>query len=137
MCHYFFVAKKYLIYYFHLQVLNEIDELTKGLSNITINRYRYQALGNYIMFLIYIHVSLLQDDVKKRKIISKEDSKDKEPEEGECSESEKDDISDEITPDISTNSESDCEEEAGLLFLTFISLIRHFSIICNKIHTKD
>ncbi|XP_011251924.1 angiogenic factor with G patch and FHA domains 1 isoform X1 [Camponotus floridanus] len=55
-----------------------------------------------------------KDDVKKRKIISEEDSEDKEPEEGECSENEKDDISDEISPNISTNSESDSEEESDL-----------------------
>ncbi|XP_072764551.1 angiogenic factor with G patch and FHA domains 1 isoform X3 [Anoplolepis gracilipes] len=54
-------------------------------------------------------------DVKKRKIKSEEEnSEDKEPEEGECSESENDDVSDEITPDISTNSESDYEEEPDL-----------------------
>ncbi|CAL1681908.1 unnamed protein product [Lasius platythorax] len=56
-----------------------------------------------------------KDDVKKRKIISEEEnSEDKEPEEGECSESENDDISDEITPDVSTNSESDYEDEPDL-----------------------
>lgn len=60
-------------------------------------------------------MSLLQDDVKKRKFVNEEEnSEDVEPEEGECSESEKDDgISDEITSDMSINSESDHEEEQG------------------------
>lgn len=63
-------------------------------------------------------MSLLQDNVKKRKIVNEEEnSEDTEPEEGECSESENDDVSDEITPDISTNSESDYEEEPGLFIL--------------------
>lgn len=97
------------------KVSDEIDELIKGLSDITIKRYREQALGNYIILLICIYISLLQADVKKRKIKSEEEnSEDKEPEEGECSESENDDVSDEITPDISTNSESDYEEEPDL-----------------------
>lgn len=43
---------------------------------------------------------------------------DKEPEEGECSGSENDGISDEIIPDMSTNSESD-DEEQGLSFVIF------------------
>ncbi|XP_070161472.1 angiogenic factor with G patch and FHA domains 1 [Polyergus mexicanus] len=56
-----------------------------------------------------------KDNVKKRKIVNEEEnSEDIEPEEGECSESENDDVSDEITPDISTNSESDYEEEPDL-----------------------
>ncbi|KAL6428657.1 hypothetical protein ACFW04_007930 [Cataglyphis niger] len=56
-----------------------------------------------------------KDNIKKRKIVNEEEnSEDTEPEEGECSESEKDDVSDEITPDISTNSESDYEEEPDL-----------------------
>lgn len=53
------LVKKYLIYCFHSQVLDEIDELTKILSDITINRYRWQTLGNYIILLIYIYVSLV------------------------------------------------------------------------------
>lgn len=70
-------------------------------------------------------MSLLQDDVKKRKIINEEENSKDDPEEGECSESEKDDgILDEISPDISINSESDHEEEQGYLcfffFLTFV-----------------
>ncbi|XP_071560822.1 angiogenic factor with G patch and FHA domains 1 isoform X1 [Temnothorax nylanderi] len=58
-----------------------------------------------------------KDDVKKRKFSSDEDNlenkeeKNQEPEEGECSESENDDISDEIIPEVSTNSESDGEEQ--------------------------
>lgn len=86
---------------------------------------------------LYVYMSLLQDDVKKRKIISEEEnSEDKEPEEGECSESENDDISDEITPDVSTNSESDYEDEPGLLFLvlSFILFHNNFAIIMLK-HT--
>ncbi|XP_050456396.1 angiogenic factor with G patch and FHA domains 1 isoform X1 [Cataglyphis hispanica] len=56
-----------------------------------------------------------KDNIKKRKIVNEEEnSEDTEPEEGECSESEKDDVSDQITPDISTNSESDYEEEPDL-----------------------
>ncbi|TGZ48427.1 Angiogenic factor with G patch and FHA domains 1 [Temnothorax longispinosus] len=58
-----------------------------------------------------------KDDVKKRKFISDEETlenkeeKNKEPEEGECSESENDDRSDERIPEVSTNSESDGEEQ--------------------------
>ncbi|XP_018312230.1 angiogenic factor with G patch and FHA domains 1 isoform X1 [Mycetomoellerius zeteki] len=53
-----------------------------------------------------------KDDVKKRKFISEEEnSEDKVLEEGECSGSENDGISDEIIPDVSTNSESDDEEQ--------------------------
>lgn len=48
--------------------------------------------------------------MKKRKFVNEED---KEHEEGECSGSESDDISDQTTPDISINSESDHEEEQG------------------------
>lgn len=47
---------------------------------------------------------------------------DKEPEEGECSGSEIDGVSDEIIPDISTNSESD-DEEQGLLFQFFFLIL--------------
>lgn len=80
---------------------------------------------------LYIYMSLLQDDVKKRKIISEEEnSEDKEPEEGECSESENDDISDEITPDVSTNSESDDEDEPGLLFLVLCYFITISQLLC-------
>lgn len=59
--------------------------------------------------------------MKKRKFINEEnsDSEDKITEEGECSESENDGISDEIIPDVSTNSESD-DEEQGLLFVHLI-----------------
>ncbi|XP_018337800.1 PREDICTED: angiogenic factor with G patch and FHA domains 1 [Trachymyrmex septentrionalis] len=53
-----------------------------------------------------------KDDVKKRKFISEEENLgDKVLEEGECSGSESDGISDEIIPDVSTNSESDDEEQ--------------------------
>ncbi|KAL0108439.1 hypothetical protein PUN28_015173 [Cardiocondyla obscurior] len=52
-----------------------------------------------------------KDDIKKRKFISDEENvENKEPEEGECSESENE-IFDEIAPDMSTNSESDNEEQ--------------------------
>ncbi|KYN45090.1 Angiogenic factor with G patch and FHA domains 1 [Trachymyrmex septentrionalis] len=67
------------------KVLNEIDELIKDVSNITIERYKQQAL--------------------------EENLGDKVLEEGECSGSESDGISDEIIPDVSTNSESDDEEQ--------------------------
>ena len=64
-------------------------------------------------------MSLLQDDVKKRKLISEEEnSGDKVLEEGECSGSESDGISDEIIPDVSTNSESD-DEEQGLFCICY------------------
>jgi len=54
--------------------------------------------------------------MKKRKFISeKQNSDDKVPEEGECSGSENDNVSDEIL-DVSTNSESD-DEKQGLLLL--------------------
>jgi len=54
--------------------------------------------------------------MKKRKFISeKQNSDDKVPEEGECSGSENDNVSDEIL-DISTNSESD-DEKQGLLIV--------------------
>ncbi|XP_011067127.1 PREDICTED: angiogenic factor with G patch and FHA domains 1 isoform X3 [Acromyrmex echinatior] len=57
-----------------------------------------------------------KDDVKKRKLKSEEEnSGDKVLEEGECSGSESDGISDEIIPDVSTNSESDDEEQGGTL----------------------
>jgi len=49
--------------------------------------------------------------VRKRKFVSEEESSE-EHEEGECSESENDDISDQITPDVYI-SESDHEEEQG------------------------
>lgn len=73
---------------------------------------------------------------------------DKEPEEGECSESENDGISDEIIPDVSTNSESD-DEEQGLLFIhsqcflnfvlyvtVIITLHMYFSIWCRYFKLK-
>jgi len=53
--------------------------------------------------------------VKKRKFVSEEESSE-EHEEGECSESENDDNSDQITSnytDVYINSESDHEEEQG------------------------
>ncbi|XP_018312231.1 angiogenic factor with G patch and FHA domains 1 isoform X2 [Mycetomoellerius zeteki] len=60
-----------------------------------------------------------KDDVKKRKFISEEEnSEDKVLEEGECSGSENDGISDEIIPDVSTNSESDDEEQGSLFLVT-------------------
>ncbi|KAG5325206.1 AGGF1 factor, partial [Pseudoatta argentina] len=53
-----------------------------------------------------------KDDVKKRKLKSEEEtSRDKVLEEGECSGSESDGISDEIIPDVFTNSDSDDEEQ--------------------------
>ncbi|XP_011688023.1 PREDICTED: angiogenic factor with G patch and FHA domains 1 isoform X1 [Wasmannia auropunctata] len=52
-----------------------------------------------------------KDDVKKRKLISEENSEDKVPEEGECSESENDGVFDEIMPDVYTSSENDDEEQ--------------------------
>ncbi|XP_032676009.1 angiogenic factor with G patch and FHA domains 1 isoform X2 [Odontomachus brunneus] len=51
-----------------------------------------------------------KDNVKKRK----HEENSAEPEDGECSESENDDTSEEITPDLSTNSESDRDEEQDL-----------------------
>ncbi|XP_011150988.1 angiogenic factor with G patch and FHA domains 1 isoform X2 [Harpegnathos saltator] len=51
-----------------------------------------------------------KDNVKKRKY----EENLEEPEDGECSESDNDDISEEITPDLSTSSESDREEEQDL-----------------------
>lgn len=64
--------------------------------------------------------------MKKRKLAHEEENSEvREPEDGECSESENDGISDEITPDISTNSESEREEEPGLL-LKYI----YFPFIC-------
>lgn len=51
--------------------------------------------------------------MKKRKFSNEETVQNKEHEEGECSGSENDDNSDEITPDVSINSESDHEEEQG------------------------
>jgi hypothetical protein len=51
--------------------------------------------------------------VRKRKFVSEEEESSEEHEEGECSESENDDISDQITPDVYINSESDHEEEQG------------------------
>ncbi|KYM94361.1 Angiogenic factor with G patch and FHA domains 1 [Cyphomyrmex costatus] len=86
--------RKYFKFYFKLQVLNEIDELIKDISNITIKRYKQH------------------DDVKKRKFIcDEENSEDKVLEEGECSGNENDGISDEVIPDVSINSESDDEEQ--------------------------
>lgn len=41
------------------KVSDEIDELIKSLSDIRIKRYRRQALGNYIMLVICIHVYLV------------------------------------------------------------------------------
>jgi len=56
--------------------------------------------------------------VKKRKFISeKQNSDDKIPEEGECSGSENDNVSDEIL-DISTNSESDDEKQGLFVIVT-------------------
>lgn len=47
--------RKFLIF----QVLDDIHELINGLSNISIEKYRRQALGNYPMLLICTHVSLV------------------------------------------------------------------------------
>lgn len=72
--------------------------------------------------------------MKKRKLEEEENPEVKEPEEGECTGSENDDISDENTPDISTNSESEHEEEQGLLLIyfylsiLFFILSRYFSV---------
>lgn len=41
------------------KVLDEINELISGLSNIKIERYRRHALGNYLMLLICTHISLV------------------------------------------------------------------------------
>lgn len=54
--------------------------------------------------------------MKKRKY---EEENSGEPEDGECSESENDDTSVEITPDPSVNSESDREEEQGFFVCLF------------------
>ncbi|XP_067203473.1 angiogenic factor with G patch and FHA domains 1 isoform X3 [Linepithema humile] len=91
-------------YKFHSQIC------ANGASNLSISQKKEeQKTGK-------THKVSDEDDVKKRKFVNEEEnSKDVEPEEGECSESEKDDgISDEITPDISINSESDHEEEQDL-----------------------
>lgn len=42
-----------------IKVLDDIHELINGLSNISIEKYRRQALGNYPMLLICTHVSLV------------------------------------------------------------------------------
>lgn len=41
------------------KVLDEINELINGLSNIRIEKYRRHALGNYLMLLICTHISLV------------------------------------------------------------------------------
>lgn len=45
--------------YFWFQVQDDINELINGLSSISIEKYRRQALGNYPMLLIWTHVSLV------------------------------------------------------------------------------
>lgn len=59
--------------------------------------------------------------------MSGENLEDKELEEGECSENESDDISDKIILDVSTNSESD-DEEQGLLFVYSMFFLMSFFI---------
>lgn len=57
--------------------------------------------------------------MKKRK---HEEENSAEPEDGECSESENDD-SEKITPDLSTNSESDHDEEQGLYLYNLFTFV--------------
>lgn len=57
--------------------------------------------------------------MKKRKFTSDEENLADEPEEGECSGSETDGISDEIIPDI-TSSESDNEEQGFFIICIFL-----------------
>ncbi|KAF7412277.1 hypothetical protein HZH66_001173 [Vespula vulgaris] len=73
----------------HKNVLDEINELISGLSNIKIERYRRHALDG-------------------------ESLKEDEPEEGECSDSDSEQSSYNVTPELSTNSETENEEEQDI-----------------------
>lgn len=55
----FFYRKSITDENFCFQVLDDIHELINGLSNISIEKCRRQALGNYPMLLICTHVSLV------------------------------------------------------------------------------
>lgn len=66
--------------------------------------------------------------MKKRKFTSDEENLADEPEEGECSGSENDGISDEIIPDM-TSSESDNEEQ-GFFYYSCIFIEYFLNVLC-------
>ncbi|KOC62068.1 Angiogenic factor with G patch and FHA domains 1, partial [Habropoda laboriosa] len=80
-----------------IKVSDDIHELINGLSNITIEKYRRQ------------------DEGKKRKLMKREEQlEDDELEEGECSSNDNDSISNDITPELCTSSDSDHEEDQDI-----------------------
>ncbi|XP_014489188.1 PREDICTED: angiogenic factor with G patch and FHA domains 1 [Dinoponera quadriceps] len=96
---YYYYDEASKTYQFHSQVQVCTNEATNTHHPVTQKREE-QSSGK-----------VDKDNVKKRKY---EEENSGEPEDGECSESETDDISEEITPDLSTNSESDREEEPDI-----------------------
>lgn len=80
--------------------------------------------------------------MKKRKLAQDgENLKEDEPEEGECSDSDSEQSSYNVTPELSTNSETDNEEEQGskinfciFILSDFILLFKYIYLITNNIN---
>lgn len=72
--------------------------------------------------------------MKKRKLAQDgENLKEDEPEEGECSDSDSEQSSYNVTPELSTNSDTENEEEQGSKIIVFTFILTYF-ILCLNIY---